>query len=378
MAAHMARARFTAEVAAPPQNAPLTILHLLNDVDETGCGIVNVAVDLAVGQAQLGHRVAVASSGGKYVAILEAAGIRHHVLDQRRRPGTLLQAARRFRRLVAELDPDIVHCHMVTGVLLARSCRAGSRYRLVAHLHNVGQKRSRLMGLADCVVTVSEGVADFMSRHGIAQRKLRVVVNGPIGTLRWPARDGGVAPLARPAIVTVAGMYENKGIGELIAAFARVAALVPEAHLYLVGDGPDRASFEIEAAKTAASARIRFVGFQHDPRPYLRAADIFVLASHRESFGMAIIEARENGCAVIASDVDGIPEALDRGAAGMLVPPRNVGALAAAMLALLRDEALRRSWQGKAARGLERFGVESMARDVIAAYRGLATSRQRP
>ncbi len=105
------------------------------------------------------------------------------------------------------------------------------------------------------------------------------------------------------------------------------------------------------------------------------SADIFVLASRRDSFGLVLAEAREAGCAIIASDVDGIPEALDHGAAGILVPPQNPPELARALSLLLHDPDLRRSWAARAHTGLDRFTVSRMSAQCLEIYRDLLSGR---
>jgi len=110
----------------------------------------------------------------------------------------------------------------------------------------------------------------------------------------------------------------------------------------------------------------------------MRAADVFVLASRRESFGLVLVEARQAGCAIIASDVDGIPEALDQGAAGILFPPSDIPQLAKEMLSLLEHEQERKSWQQKALTGVERFHYTTMAEGVSEIYRELLPKRPSP
>ena len=177
--------------------------------------------------------------------------------------------------------------------------------------------------------------------------------------------------LAHPAFVTVAGLMHRKGIAELIGAFAKVASIDPKVNLYIVGGGTELELFSRLASESGAGDRIHFEGFHADPRAYLRAADIFVIASRRESFGLAILEAREAGCAIIATQVDGIPELLDAGRCGLLVPPLDPAAMAGAMLRLLGDGALQKSLRREALVGLERFTVERMADEVMAVYEEL-------
>ena len=91
---------------------------------------------------------------------------------------------------------------------------------------------------------------------------------------------------------------------------------MPAAFLYLVGTGPYRQAYEELANQTGFGDRIQFCGCQADPRPYLLGSDLFVLASHAEPGGLVLAEAREAGCAIIATSVGGIPEMLDGGKRG--------------------------------------------------------------
>ena len=350
----------------------MRILHILNDVREIGNGIVNVAIDLACLQAKAGYQVAIASAGGEYEGLMARYGVRHFKLDRPQTPIDLLKATARYRAIAQEFQPNIVHAHMITGVVLARALRAGFRYSLVSTVHNEFQRSAVLMGWADRVIAVSHAVAQSMARRGIPQNKLRVVSNGTLGSPRTRRlQEYQPMPLQRPAIATVAGMYQRKGIAELIEAFAQIAADFPDAHLYLVGNGPDREMFEAQAHSTAVSDRIHFEGFQSEPQRYLLATDIFVLASHRDPSPLVIPEAREAGCAIIASDVDGIPEALDDGQAGILVPPSDRQSLAAALSQLLSDSKMLHKWKDQAQQNLEWLTTERVNEETLAVYREL-------
>jgi glycosyltransferase involved in cell wall biosynthesis len=174
--------------------------------------------------------------------------------------------------------------------------------------------------------------------------------------------------MSHPAITTLAGLTFRKGIDVLLDAFEIVHRAVPKAQLYIIGQGPDREAFLAQAATLEAREQIHFLGFQPDPRPYLARTEIFVLASRREPFGLVIVEARAAGCAIVASDVDGIPEALDGRRCGLLVPPGDPGQLATALVSLLTDEAALAYWKRVALEGLEKYDVARLHRETLAAY----------
>src|SRR5258706_6833679 len=354
----------------------MRILHLLNHVRKIGNGIVNVTVDLACLQSKAGCGVFVASAGGEFESLLKQFGVHHVHLNQRRRPIQLLSTSFRYRKLVRDIEPDIVHAHMMTGAVLARILQGQSPYSIVSTVHNEFQHGAIVMGVADRVIAVSQAVAVSMARRGIPTNKLRVVRNGTLGSPRVGAADAPVR-LRRPAIVTLAGMYHRKGISELIQAFAQVSPVFTDAHLYLIGNGPDRGEFEQQARRTSVNERIHFEGFQPDPQRYLLAADIFVLASRQDPFPLVLSEAREAGCAIVASRVDGIPEALDGGRAGWLVPPADSRALARAIAELLQQPPLLSTWKYKARQNTDWLSAARVNQETLEVYRDIRRSGQR-
>jgi glycosyltransferase involved in cell wall biosynthesis len=357
----------------------MKIIHLANHAQCIGNGIVNVMIDLACTQARAGHDVTVASAGGGFETLLARYGVRHVLLPQLPKPSRVAGMVAGFRRLVAQYDPDVVHAHMMTGALIARVSVLRRRYVLITTVHNEFQRSATLMGVGDHVVAVSAAVAVAMERRGIPNARLSVVRNGTVGTPRFADTPVPVGPrLAHPCIVTVAGMNERKGIADLLHAFALLRESVPEAVLYLVGDGPDRAAMEALAGQLGVAERVRFEGFVTDPRAYLAQADVFVLASHNEPAGLVLCEARELGRAIVATRVDGNPEMLDGGEAGLLVPARNPAALAQAIGHLLTERAAHAALTARAPLKLERFSVQRVTNGYMSIYeRTLASCQPR-
>jgi glycosyltransferase involved in cell wall biosynthesis len=345
----------------------MRILHILNDVTNRGNGIVNATVDIAIEQARQGHTVAIASAGGAYEELLRAHKVEHIRFDQSRTLTNLPSAVFRFRSIARRFRPDVVHTHMRTGLLLAAAWRRLLGFALVSHVHNVHERESKLMGLAQRVVVVSDSVGVTMQSYGIPREKIRVVLNRTLGALRTQIPQEPVQ-LQHPAVVTVCGLYARKGVAELITAFSAVAAEFPAAHLYIVGDGPDAAAFRAQAAANVCAERIHFEGFRTNAQAYLRAADVFVLASRRESFALVLIEARSAGCPIIATATDGTPQALEDGRAGLLVPTENPPALADALHAMLADDSRRRVWGRRAKEGIEAFTIPRMVAELQAVY----------
>lgn len=375
MTSGVAEANHGVAIVAEGLPTPLRIVHLLNELERRGNGIVNVAVDLAVEQARLGHAVTVAAPEGEYAELLAAHGVRHFPLDSRggMRP---LAATLRLRAFIRRRQSQIVHAHMMQGAVIGRLACAGTSAALVTSVHNSWQRHAVLMRLGHRVIAVSDAVRDDMIQRGIPGSRIETVRNGTIGTTR--ASDdapGSPMTLAHPNIVTVAGMYVRKGIADLIEATAMVRKRVPEVTTYLLGEGPDRAEFEQLARDRELGGSVVFLGFRADADRIMRQADVFVLASHEEPFGLVVSEARAAGLPIVATRVGGIPEALDDGDAGMLVPPRAPDALAQAITGLLLAPAQRERLRGAALQNLERFTVRRMALETLNVYQRASHSR---
>lgn len=353
----------------------MRILHVANHAHNAN-GNVNVAIDLACEQVRAGHRLGYVSEGGVLSPVLEREGVDLIHLDQtRNRLLRLPEITLRLARIIRDYQADIVHAHMATGALAGYFATRLSAARLVTHIHNSFDKSSTVMRLGDRILAVSEAVAEHAIAQGMSADKVRVVQNGTLGSARLPETPDAAWKLEHPSIATLCGQHPRKGVHHLIAAFERVATQRPDARLYVAGEGPMRKDYEELAKGGPAADRITFVGVLDDPRPFLASVDVFVLASLSDPCPLVIGEARHAGCAVVATNVDGIPETLDGGHAGRLTPPADPDALAAAILDVLATPESLAAARRAASKGVERFRVERVASDVEAIYFELMQSR---
>lgn len=348
----------------------MRIMHFLNHTRPNN-GHVHVAVDLACVQSRMGHSVSVVSGGGAFDSLFAASGIEHIVIDQKRSLSNLIIVIHKLRSTVSSISPDIIHAHMMASAGLAFVLRRFMKFKLVTTVHNEFEKAAIIMGLGDRVIAVSKAVADSMERRGVRRSKLRIVLNGTIGSPRLSPATPQSKSLSRPAITFVGGLHPRKGVDDLITAFKTVCARVPTASLYLIGHGPYWDAYKELAVQTGVGDKIQFCGPQADPRPYLLGSDLFVLASHAEPGALVLPEAREAGCAIIATSVDGIPEMLDGGKAGILVPPRRPDLLAEAMISVLTDKGLLADMRARSRLNLDHFTVSRAAKDYLSIYNTL-------
>jgi glycosyltransferase involved in cell wall biosynthesis len=347
----------------------MRILHLINHCGKAN-GNVNVAVDMAFTQARNGHDVGFACSGGDYVTLLESAGVKFYtVVEPHRNLRQFLQANLQLRRAIKAFRPDVIHLHMVAQSVLIQPYRLAG-YKVVTTVHNEFDRSVWLMGLATRIVTVSQAGYEAMIRRGFKRDRVRIVLNGSVGSPRLP-QTFSAAQLCHPAIMTIAGMHPRKGIIDLLRAFKIVHSQFLETHLYLLGEGPCQSEYEALAIELGLSECAHFLGYRDDPREFLFASDIFVLASHADPGPLVIAEARNASCAIVATNVDGIPEMLDRGAAGILVPPKQPEALAAAIIGLLADDTRLQEYAAAAKHNVERFTILRVCKEMDEIYREL-------
>lgn len=346
----------------------MRIMHLLNHTYRLN-GHVHAAVDLACEQRRLGHDACIASGGGDFDALLASNQVATRIIDHERRALTVIRSIAALKRHVNDWRPDVIHAHMMTSAVLAYPVCKLSGIPLITTVHNEFEKSAILMGLGKRVIAVSESVSRSMQKRGIPAKKLHVVLNGTIGTARFANRNAAPASLAHPNIVFVGGLHPRKGVVDLIQAFKTAHAAFPMARLYIVGSGPMEDEYRDLARQTGCGDAITFVGSVDDPYPYMLAADIFVLPSLADPAPLVISEAREARCAVIGTKVDGIPQLLEFGEAGILVPPASPEMLAAVLAELLDDPAKLLAWKEKSQLRIDNLTIERVALETTAVYR---------
>jgi glycosyltransferase involved in cell wall biosynthesis len=314
----------------------------------------------------------------------------HVPLDLRRAiaPRPDLAAQLRLARIIARLRPDIVHAHSSKAGALARLARLSRpRLRVLYTPHGFAfagyfsrsLERSAyrlieraLAPLASRVVCVCEAEARLARSVGAAGR-VRVVYNGVA-----PAGEGATDPRlldlqARgPIIGALTMLRPGKGLETLIAATPLILARHPDAQVAIMGEGPDLQELSALARRLGVHGAVHLLGTSGDPLAALRGFEVFVHPSWAESFPYVILEALSLGRPIVASDVGGVGEALVDGESGVLVPPRDERALAAALLALLDDPARRAALGRQALQRSRRFTRAAMVQQLAGIYAELA------
>jgi len=350
------------------------ILHLLkHSVD--GNGGVHVAVDLACAQADAGHEVTIASSGGRYDPLLRSRGVEVVAVPRAEGPVVTVGVATALVRLGLRLRPDVVHAHMMSSAVLGFGVAKLVRAPLVTTVHNSFDRHSGLMRLGSVVVAVSEAERALLLSRGYRAGKVVTVLNGASGSPRESLEGVHLGPLARPSVTVLSGMHPRKAVHDVIDAFAEVLPEFPHWHLNLVGDGPDRERLEATVAERGLDGSVRFLGSTLTPRPLLEDSEIFATATLADPCPLTVTEARGAGCAVVGTAVGGIPELLEHGRAGQLVPPSAPSAMALVLRSLMGDPDVLATWRARAREGAAYFTVDRVAEDYLRVYeaaRGVA------
>jgi glycosyltransferase involved in cell wall biosynthesis len=180
-------------------------------------------------------------------------------------------------------------------------------------------------------------------------------------------RELGISEGA-PTVGMVANFRELKGHRYLLQAAAQVRRKVPEARFVLVGRGPLEERVRDEASRLGLDGTVVFAGFRDDVPRILAALDIFTLPSVHEGLSIALLEAMALGLPSVVTDVGGNPEVIHTGKEGLIVPPRDAGALADALASLIADPDARRRLGEAAALRAERFDIRTAVRRMEAVY----------
>ncbi|OLC54089.1 MAG: hypothetical protein AUH92_04730 [Acidobacteria bacterium 13_1_40CM_4_69_4] len=377
---------------------PLAILHAITRLDRGGSS--DCTLLQAIGAARRGHHVTLASGPSQAPSPL---------LDQARRQGGLdlieiaslrrdlsplhdLRALLALARLLRGRRFDIVHTHTSKAGALGRLAAALTLGPPVVHQPHghlfYGYHRrfdSGLLILAERLlarlarrqIALSWRGAEEHLARGIGRPGEFSVVRSGID-LRPFRRAGRVRPACRLrlglrpdefAVGSLCRLERIKGVEELVRGFARAAGGRPRLRLWLVGDGSLRDPLLRMARRAGLADRVSIAGSWVRAQEFLPALDLFVLASRNEGMGRALVEAMASGLPIVATAVGGMPEVLEEGRAGLLVPPGDPQAIAEAIGRLMDDPRLAAELGRRArARSLS-FGAGRMNHALLRLYR---------
>jgi len=348
---------------------PIRILHILGTAQPEGTSIARIVGTVARGldpKLYCIHAWFLAGNG-PLVGALEQAGVQARSLDWWRGIRDPVGAWRFWRNLRTQ-QFAIVHLHF-GGRSVCWLARAATKAKMIRHVHgSIIEPR----GLApvyfsarstDAVVVVSQAMASQ-------------VVDGPARVI-YAGVDVPQTGLPTPrhrttsqlVIGTARRLIRYKGIEYLLEAAAILHSEFPGLRVEIAGIGPERENLVQRAADLGIAGSVEFLGWVNDLNHVLPRWDVFVIPSIEEGFGIAALEAMAAGLPVIASSVGGLPEIIEDGKTGWLVPPRDAEALASRLRMLLINPELRYNLGAAAyARARDHFSAAQMTENFAQLY----------
>lgn len=377
-----------------PKNQPKRILYIITKANWGGAQ--RYVFDLAVASKEAGHRILVVSGNeGTLTERLKEAGIETRTIAAMKRDISILDEFRSFKtllRIVEEFRPDTIHGNSSkAGGLSTLAGRLKGIRTIVFTAHGWAFNEGRpfwqkvLIGLfhyamvlcAHKTICVSSAIRQDAAWMPFVRNRFFVIHNGvskiPLLSKR-EARMALAPDLVRTYsnalwIGSIAELHPTKGLDTLVEAFAAIAHDPPSTVLVIMGDGSEWAKLEKLVQIYDLPDRVVLTGFVKDASSHLAALDVFVLPSRSEALGYALLEAGLASLPSIGTRVGGIPEILEDGETGLLIPPQKSIALAQALTQLLNNESLRnRLGTGLNEKVASEFSTKTMVEETLRLY----------
>lgn len=364
-------------------SAPLAVAHLDTGRDWRG-GQAQVLL-LARGLERRGVRNLVLAPRGPLLERAAAEGLA--TAEWSPRGEWDFGAVMRGARLLAEARVQVAHCHSAhahaVGVPAARL--AGVPAVVVSRRVDFAIARHPLSALkyrlpVDRYLCISRGVMEVMRAGGVPESRLALVPSGIEFPDPPPGPDLrgllGVGPDA-PIVGTVAALAPHKNHADLLRAAAEVVRERPDVHFAWVGDGECREALLALRSRLRLERNVHLLGFRDDAHALLRQFTVFALASWLEGLCTSLLDAQALGVPAVATRVGGIPDVIEDGVNGRLVPPRDPAALAAALIEALRRPDLRSQWVAAAQRSVQAFHTDRTVERTLVEYQAALGGRRR-
>jgi glycosyltransferase involved in cell wall biosynthesis len=362
-------------------------LHI--DTARTWRGGQNQVLLTVLGLRARGHRaVLVAHPAGE---LARRAGEGHDLVLLAPAHEVDFAAGFRLARVLRELQPEVIHAHdphAVSMASMALSTMPDRRRpalviarRVDFHLKRNAFSRWKYQQV-DAAICSSNAIRNMVVEDGIAETAVFTVHEG-VQVERIEALPRADVckelwlPPGSPTVGNIAALVPHKGQRYLVDAAQAVVRAMPDAHILIFGEGELRPALTRQIKHLGLEHRVQLAGFRPDILSLLKGLDVFVMSSLTEGLGTSILDAMAASKPVVGTTAGGIPESVEDGVTGILVPPHNAAALADAIVRLLQDEALRRR-MGEA--GFERvralFNVDRMVDETLAVYEHVAGTRR--
>lgn len=348
------------------------------------------------------EQMVITGDGG--LLLQELAGIssiRHQVIPEMTRRisagavWTDILSIRRICQILRLFGPHIVHTHTPKAGIVGRwAARLAGVPKIVHTYHGFGfspqhprWQRTVYVGLEKATarittrfVAVSDPSRVLGQSYGIFRREECALIRSGVdfADFRGLSIDKaqkkielGLEPSDK-IVGVVASFTPAKALHLFLEAAAKIALEIPRVCFVMVGDGSLRPQLEAQAERLGIGSALRMLGWRHDVPELLRTFDVFLLTSCWEGLPRSLVEAFLSGVPAVASQVDGIGEVVQEGRNGLLVPPGNAAAMAAAVIRLLKDKPLRQTMGEQAQSSVDDFSLQKMLKDYSDLYENIS------
>jgi glycosyltransferase involved in cell wall biosynthesis len=392
----------SADPAQAGSAARIRLLHVITTLDPGGAENHLLSLITAADRTRFDISVIYLKGRGGLAPELERLGVPVQCVDVGRRytPAGLL----RLLRAIRQLRPDIVHTHLFRADLYGGiAARLAGVPAVVSTRHNdedflrhpLWRLLHRLISSCeDRIIAISDHVGRYTIEIGVDNpgKVQRIYYGLDPERFTRPQRPGmpgmdvgralraefGVGP-EHYLLGVVARLVPQKGHRYLLEALALAVPEEPSLRLLIAGQGPLREHLEAQARRLGLDRHVVFAGWRSDVANIMAALDLLVLPSLWEGFGLVLLEAMALQKPIVATRVSAIPEVVEDGVTGLLVPPADPAALAAAILRLARDRELGREMGRRGRLRLEeRFTLDRMVRQTEQVYLSLVSAGQQP
>ncbi|SRR5712692_9620457 len=284
-----------------------------------------------------------------------------------------------LRSLAGRPATKILQTHGYKANVLAAFVAAKARRPWVAFLHGETWENRKVrvyfaleqwaVRHADRIVVVSRDMARKAILNGVPTAKIRVVHNACL--IEHPSNDDVAAWRSdAPAVIGVVGrLSPEKGVDIALRVHRLVTQRRKDARLWIVGEGPAEATLKARAAELGIVSSVEWLGYREDPSDLYRQMTVLLIPSRSEGLPNVALEAMAHGIPVVASAVGGVPEVVSDGATGFLASAEDAGRLAAAVVQLLQDAALRRQFGQQARKDVTSlFSLDARLRALAGIY----------
>jgi L-malate glycosyltransferase len=358
-------------------------LHV--DTARTWRGGQNQVLLTVNGLRSMGHRAALVAHPDGELLRRAAEGL--ELVPLAPRTEVDLAAAWRFARVVKRLAPDVIHAHDPHGVAmaaLALSLRSGSSdggptpllvasRRVDFHLRGNSFSRWKHRQV-DCYIAASDAIRRMLVADGVRDGRAVTVHEGidvehVVAAPLVNVHEAFWLPHGAPIVGNVAALVPHKGQRHLIEAARLVVQEIPDARFVILGEVELREPLERQVHEHHLEKHVLLPGFRTDVLGCIKGFDLFAMSSVTEGLGTSLLDAMACARPIVATRAGGIPEIVEDGVNGLLVPPRDHTELAGAIVRMLKDAGLRaRLGEAGFTRVREQFTVERMVARTYDAY----------